>query len=180
MPNSHEKRQEGEEQKRAVQRKRECNFNFFQILFLIMVFNCFDLHFNLLPEVVEKKRRGLGSCPVQKGSLEQLPSMLSGNQQFSSQVSRQWQFDPLSNTSWIHQQFNSVESPVSNSSDIIQQKHPGLSQTQQEGLMGTQGEVLICAGNPNSISTTPWSPIYNPQTLCVLHVQCLSTCMQST
>jgi hypothetical protein len=38
------------------------------------------------PEVVEKKGYK-GSGPVSKGSLEQLPSVLSGNWQFSSQVS---------------------------------------------------------------------------------------------
>ena len=36
-----------------------------------------------------------------------------------------------------------------------------------------------CTSKPSSVSVTLWSPIYTLQTSRVLHVPCLSTCMQS-
>lgn len=36
-----------------------------------------------------------------------------------------------------------------------------------------------CTSKPNSVSVTPWSPIYTLQSSCVLHASCLSTGIQS-
>jgi hypothetical protein len=74
-------------------------------VFLNALTSCVAHH---LPEVVEKKGYR-GNEHVKKGSLKQLPTMLSGNQQLGSQVSRQQQLDLLENTSQIHQQSSSVE-----------------------------------------------------------------------
>ena len=65
----------------------DCNFHFFQTLFLMMVLKCFNLPCNPPPTRGSGKERIRRSGPVWKGSLEQLPSVLSGNLQFSSQVS---------------------------------------------------------------------------------------------
>lgn len=79
-------------------------------------------------------------------SLKQLPFMLSGNQQLNSQVNRQLQLHPLSNTSRIHEQSSLVEF-LSNSCDMTKQRQPGLHNglSQQEGPTGIPGEVLSCA-----------------------------------
>jgi hypothetical protein len=57
----------------------ECNFNFFQTLILVMILKCFNFPFGLYAlEIVEKKGYR-GSDLLKNGSLEQLPSVLSGN-----------------------------------------------------------------------------------------------------
>jgi hypothetical protein len=85
--------------------------------------------------------------------------VLSGNQQFRSQVSRQWQLDPLANTSRIHQQSRTVESVSKQESAAAvalpsresqasasagvsrgQQGSAGVSRGQQEGPGGMTGE----------------------------------------
>jgi hypothetical protein len=108
----------------------------------MMALKCFKLPYN--PSSIrgggKERMWGGGSEPVQKDSLEQLPSVLSGNRQWSLQVSSEQQLYPLTNTSQIHQQPSSVEW-VSNSSDTTQKRQPGLSLhlNHQEGPTGTPG-----------------------------------------
>jgi len=96
----------------AVQEEQQnCNLDFFQALFLMMFLKCFSLPCSPPPTRGSGKERiRVAVHPFRNGSLEQLPSVLSGNWQFSSQVSRRQQHDPLANTSQKHQQSSSVES----------------------------------------------------------------------
>jgi hypothetical protein len=86
-----------------------CNFNFFQRLFLVMVLKCVNLPSSTSPmrgsgkERIQRNRtcleRVFGAmpiCVVRKVAV-----------QFTGQW---WQLDPLTNTSWIHEQSNSVVS----------------------------------------------------------------------
>ena len=127
-----------------------CNFNFFQTLFLMMVLKCFNLPDSLPSTKGSGKERIQGwgrSEPVQKGSLEQVPSVLSRNQQFTSQVSRQQQHDPLANTSQIHQHSSSVElGQQLQWQDLAETVRPyslGLSQQDEPGRR--PGKVLCCS-----------------------------------
>jgi hypothetical protein len=85
--------------------KLHCNFIFFQVIFLMMVLKHFNLPSNSPPTRCSEKERIQGL----ERFLKQLPSVLSGSQQFNSQVSRWQQLDPLANTLWMHQQFSAVE-----------------------------------------------------------------------
>ena len=94
-----------------------------------------------------------------------------------------------------------LPSQVSNFGDTTQQKQPGfcLCSSRQEGPAGTPG-VLSCAPlrevkisedlrstsvaqlavpASQALSLALWSPIYSLQTSLLLHVPCLSMCIQS-
>jgi hypothetical protein len=78
----------------------------------MMVFKHFNLLCGLPLTRGNGKKRTWGKDdvdPFRKVFLEQLPSVLSRNQQFSSQVSRQQQLDPLAKASQIRQQSISIE-----------------------------------------------------------------------
>ena len=49
----------------------------------------------------------------------------------------------------------------------------------QQRLETNKHCTASCTSKPSSVSVTPWSPIYTLQTSCVLHVPCLSMCIQS-
>ena len=66
---------------------QEESFFFLQHVFLLMDFKRFNVRFSPLPTRGSGKRGYGRSGPVYKGSLEQLASVLSGNQQLSWQVS---------------------------------------------------------------------------------------------
>ena len=96
--------------------------------------------------------------------------LLSGNLQFSSQVSRQWQLHPLANTSQINYLTDAPGEVLSCASlreaKISEDERP--TSVTQPAVPASQALFVIL-----------WSPISTLQASRVLHVSCLSTCIQS-
>ena len=111
------------------------------------------------------KKRYRGNRPVQKGSLEQLPSVLSGNRQFSSQVSRQWQLEPLESTSEMHQQSSLVESieiATANRRDLAERAKP---QPQLESAGNTWRDTRRSSLDRASLREVEINETQDPQVL---------------
>jgi hypothetical protein len=128
--------------------------------------------------------------------------VLSGNEQFSSQVSRrQQELDPLTNTSQTTPavQFSrirlatavarpsrdshaSASALVKRDQQELQEKFSAvsLSGERQSTKRPTSITTANCTTKPSSVSVTPCSPIYALQASCVLHVPCLSMCTEHT
>jgi len=66
-------------EKQQVLSSTECNFNFFQTLFIMLVLKYFNLPCSPPPTRGSGKERIRGKWTCLESSLEQLPSVLSGN-----------------------------------------------------------------------------------------------------
>jgi hypothetical protein len=116
--------------------------------------------------------------------LEQVPSVLYGNQQFRSQVSRQQQLHPLAKhftdtpavqlgrvrLETVRPQLQSIGGISRNA-----RRSYGLclfqgSEDQQRYEWDPQVLQAKCTSKQSSVFATPWSPIYTLQTSHVLHM----------
>lgn len=85
-----------------------CTFKFFKAHFQTMALKHFNLPSSPPSTRGSRKEQITGEVDLFKsGSLEQIPSVLSGNQQFQF-TGQQPQINPLANISWVYQQSRSV------------------------------------------------------------------------